>query len=168
MGQNLLQYTSWHSTTHGGRPPDSHLFFYAASSQFDRVKLRCGDTIWHVSVVPPGRGQPPQLVLCGRLVPECVTNDQSKVREWTDGYVYPAKWHALRHKDTAEPYRAIDIDDLSPQLRFESRHDRLRLVDGPPLGQQLQRIRRLTPDSVELLSLRWEEHHPPAGATVAK
>ena len=164
MASDFLQYCPWASIAQGGRPP-SRFYFYAASAQFDRISLRAGDTVWHVSLRPlraDGR-LPGVLVLCGRLLVHYVTDDEGEARRRIGHYVegYPPRpesQHAFAREGGEELYAEIDIDDLAADLRFMSKHDRLALEDGHVDPQQLQAMRRLVPESAALLAERWSAH----------
>lgn len=164
MASDYLQYTPWASIAQGGRPP-GRFYFYAASAQFDRISLSVGDTVWHVSLRPlraDGR-LPGALVLCGRLLVHYVTEDEGEARRRIGHYVegYPPRpdsYHAFAREGAEELYAEIAIDDLASELRFLSKHDRLALEDGHVQPQQLQAMRRLTPESAALLRARWETH----------
>jgi hypothetical protein len=166
MASDYLQYTPWASLTTDGRPP-SPLDFYAASAQFDHIRLAVGDTVWQVSLRPlRADGQlPGALLLCARLLVHYVTDDEREARRRIGHYPrcedYPPRTesqHAFAREGGEELYAAIAIDDLAPELRFLSKHDRLTLADGHADPQQLQAMRRLAPGSAALLAARWEAH----------
>lgn len=158
MASHYLAYTPWKSIKSGGRPA-SPRYFYTASSQFDRMGLQAGDTIWQVSVRPESG----KLLLCGCLVVHYVTSDVGEARRriahyTAEPFLWPAKWHAFAREGAEEPYAEVCVHDLAPALRFASEHDRLTLDEGRVNPQQLQAIRRLAPESAELLAGRWGVH----------
>ena len=165
MPSDYLQYCPWSSFDQGGRPP-SPKFFYAASGQFDHIQLAPGDTIWHVSLRPlraDGR-LPGELTLCGRLVVHIVTGDVGEARRriahYTPGYEpRPDSVHAFAREGVEDSYKELSIEALAPDLRFVSKHDRLTLAGGHVDPQQLQAMRRLTPEAAALLLARGEAHH---------
>lgn len=168
MPSHYLAYVPWKSIKSGGRPA-SPRYFYAASSQFDRIGLQTGDTIWHVSVRP----ETGEMVLCGRLVVHYVTSDVAEARRrighyTAEPFLWPAKWHAFAREGAEEPYAEVNVHDLAPRLRFASEHDRLALEDGRVNPEQLQAIRRLAPDSAALLAECWRAYREAMAAGVAR
>lgn len=164
MPSDYLQYCPWAGIAQGGRPP-SRFYFYAASAQFDRINLAVGDTVWQVSLRPlrsDGR-LPGELLLCGRLLVYYVTDDEGEARRRISHYVEgfaprPDCHHAFVREGAEELYAEVLIEDLASDLRFLSKHDRLALEDGHVDPQQLQAMRRLTPESASLLASRWAAH----------
>lgn len=121
---------------------------YAASGQFRN--LEPGDRIWVVT----SNGD--TLLLVG-VIPVTSVGDQNHAsRRLGNVPGYEAPLYAFGPKDREALAVAIDISDIADQLRFISNaSDRLNLKKD--LAQQLQRIRRLTPESVRLLAQALDE-----------
>lgn len=142
MDNHFLQYTSWTSINTGGRP-SSGPFFYASSKQYNRIGLRKGDIIWHISLRPRADGQPSELILCGRLLVERVTQSEAEAatiirKRIGDDYVWGHQSVHAFAGENAEPYDEAGIGDLAPLLRFDSSSgaDRLHVIDGVINAQQ--------------------------------
>lgn len=155
MSHNHLQL--WHHTTARRELDDSRVLRHSGSDQFCRTRwrVRPGDTLWVVTVYPPGG-----LFLLGRLlVGECT--DHEGARQCLDYEPYEADYHVIARPGTEEPLRQVNLMAVARELRFVSRvNDRLDLADGLVDAQQLQTMRRLTPDSAELLEQRWSASDP--------
>jgi hypothetical protein len=124
---------------------------HAASNQYGSV--RPGDTVWIVTARPGGR-----LVLLNRLrVHEGPLSQRQAARRLGErpDDLYEAKYHILSDEADMEPVREVELADIAASLRFESTRDRLDVSGGRIKAQQLQRMRRLTPESTALLRARW-------------
>ena len=156
MSQHFLRYIPWESLQHW-----KHIYVierYAGGEKFDSFGIRQGDVIWGVSIplmpgsIRLGKG----LVLFGKLQIGCVTSDRTKIQRMMGTRdIWAASRYAIAREGTEVPYTEIDISTLAPQIRFESVRDRLTIEDGRIGAQQLQTMRRLTPDSVALLEEAW-------------
>jgi hypothetical protein len=123
---------------------------HSASDQLDRVQP--DDTVWVATVYKGG-----DFVLLGRLeVGECTDEEGAKELLDTDD-IWPAKYHVLSKPGYEEPLREVSLMDVAEDLRFLSKtgKDRLKVTDGRVNAQQLQRIRRLTPESARMLEKKW-------------
>ncbi len=122
---------------------------HVASSQLNIVQNQPGaHTLWIVNS-SGGRLRTIGFLRVGRIL-----SRRDAEREL--GYeVYPAKWHALAKPGTAVIAREIDIQRLATRLSFEGRTERLKLIKGGTNGQQLQRLRRLTPGSARMMEDAW-------------
>ncbi len=147
MSRDFLQL--WHHTTADWHLSESYILSHAGSDQFHRVQP--GDTIWTVTVYPPG-----ELVLLGRLrVGERTDYQGARERFRTDD-IWEAKYHVIAESGTEEPLQEVDLMDVARELRFVSKiNDRLDLVDGLVKAQQLQTMRELTPESAKMLEGKW-------------
>jgi hypothetical protein len=122
---------------------------HAAGSQYRRT--RPGDTVWLVTV-RDGR-----LRLVTRILVEHVTDQAGAGRLLgvDPERLWAADWHIIAVKGSEWPILDVDIHDLVPSLRFESKSGRDRLAvedDGTITAQQLQTMRVLSPGSAELLA----------------
>jgi hypothetical protein len=123
--------------------------YHWASDQYGR--LRSGDTLWLVTAWPKGR-----LALLGRVIVGQVVNQAQAEQILGIDDLWEAKYHIIPEPGTEQPLVNQDIADLSPQLRFESDRDRLRVVDGQVNPGQLQTMRQLTTMSTQLLNWCWK------------
>ena len=140
---------------------ESPLLVHAASEQYGRVAPR--DTVWIVTTWPGG-----QLMLLGRIIVHLVTDHVTAARLLGTDDLWDATYHILAVPGLAEVARDVDLTDLAPALRFESRQrDRLDLSLSTKLGSQLQSMRHLTAGSASLLRQRWGEDFE-YGAAVAQ
>jgi hypothetical protein len=126
------------------------LLNHSASGQYHR--LGPDDTLWIVTAWPGGI-----LTLIGRLVVGVVTDQETAAKLLGTDDLWEAAYHVVAAAGTAEPMREVDLSDLASQLRFVGSRDRLTVVDGRVNANQLQTMRRLTPESVRLLESRWRE-----------
>jgi hypothetical protein len=127
------------------------LLDHIASDQLKPSLINIGDTIWIVT------SQDGRLFLLGRLIVGKIIEGQKEAEAyWDNGALWEAKFHIAPEPGTEEYARLIDISDTASQLRFESKDaDRLTIVRGRVNAQQLQRVRRLTIESLALLEIRW-------------
>ena len=139
----------WHHTTADWHLRRRYVLSHAGSDQFYRV--RRGDTVWAVTVYPPG-----ELVLLGRLrVGELTGYEGAKARLGTND-VWEAKYHIIAESGTEELLREVDLMDLAGDIRFVSKvNDRLNLTDGLVKAQQLQTMRELATESASMLGEKW-------------
>ena len=134
----FLQYwKNYNSAKELGSPLD-----FAASAQFK--KLMKGDVLWIVAL------REHRLTLLGKLIVGSVVPRKMAVEQLGDR-VYDAPLVALAEPGTEQDIIEADIQELALQLRFESSHD--RLDPERTVGQQLQRLRELTNESVQKLQL---------------
>lgn len=119
---------------------------HAGSDQFG--SLHQGDVLWIC-----GQWRNHRLVLIGPLrLDEMPVSRSEARRRWPD--VIDRQFHA--YTDDRESTRVVPLGSLLSRLRFKSKiSDRLDVAK--PLGQQLQRIRRLTPRSAALLWTVWHK-----------
>jgi hypothetical protein len=121
-----------------------------ASAQLDR--LRIGDRVWVVAA-PAGR-----LVTLGWVPVLEPAVGRAEARRRLGREPYDAPFHLFVPDADARPPRECDLHSLAGILRFESRaSDRLILADGKVNGQQMQTMRRLTPESAALVEARWRD-----------
>lgn len=118
----------------------------AVSAQFKRISV--GSRLWIVTC-RTGR-----LHLAGPIpVARIMTPQETKKeRSWE---IPDGKLCAVPPPGKGAACRNIDIGTLASELRFESPLSRLQVLDGRVNPQQLQTLRRLTPDSARLLERRW-------------
>jgi len=142
--RHFLQYwKTYNPEAERGTPLD-----FAASAQFK--KLMKGDVLWIVAL------REHRLTLLGKLVVGSVVPRKRAVEQLGDR-VYDAPLVALAEHGTDQDILEADIQELSSQLRFESRHD--RLDPERTVGQQLQRLRQLTNKSVQELQSALDSAH---------
>ncbi|HEY0379110.1 MAG TPA: DUF3883 domain-containing protein [Pyrinomonadaceae bacterium] len=125
------------------------LLLHSGSEQLYRVQA--GDTVWIVTVRPPGN-----LFVVGRLqIGERISYEEAKRRFSSN--VWKAKYHIVAESGTEEELREVSLMDIAESLRFQSstKRDRLTLSNGRVKAQQLQAMRRLTASSVALLQAKW-------------
>jgi len=121
-----------------GKPID-----HAGSTQFTRV--RPDDVVWIVTL-RKGR-----LKLLGRMVVSEIISRAEAQKRFTD--VYGARFHIVAKNGTVKILTEHDIQDIAPDLRFDSGHDRLTLESPTKTdGKQLQSLRELRPESAKLLA----------------
>jgi hypothetical protein len=137
--RHFLQY--WKSNEADmvvGKPLD-----HAGSTQFTRV--RRDDIVWIVTL-RKGR-----LKLLGRIVVSEIISRAEAQKRFTD--VYGAPFHIAAKSGTVKILAEHDIQDIAPDLRFDSGHDRLTLESPTKTdGKQLQSLRELRPESAKLLA----------------
>ena len=116
---------------------------HAASGQFNSVVP--GDTLW----ICGSRTQKDLLTIGPLLVHRMVGQDEADKR--MGGPTFEAKYHAFAPSDAISPTREVSLTSIVDRLRFESR-ERPSLDLGKTFGGQLQRIRKLTPESAARIS----------------
>ena len=122
--------------------------YHTASEQL--YKVRPGDIIWIVTVRPPGH-----LTVVGRVeVGECTNREAAMERLGTKD-VWDAKYHVIAKPGTEELLREVNIANIAEDLRFESSHNRLNVINGGVNGRQLQAMRLLTSASAALVEAEW-------------
>lgn len=129
--------------------PDGSPLNHWASNQFK--KLEQGDHVWLVT------SEEKQLFLVGHLVVDQVLDTAGAVQYLgTDDLYEKSDYHIVASEADREFMVVVNIDELVPLLRFEGPNDRIDLSQGSGgLGQRLQTIRHLTPESVTLLEAHW-------------
>jgi hypothetical protein len=153
MPTNFLAYLK-PATAEFNLERDDLMFWHSASEQFAKRHVEPGDTLWTVTVWPSGA-----LTLLGRLIVGEITDAAGAAHALGVEVDEPweANYHALAEPVTEQPLREVDVSDLAADLRFESKSDRLVVVNGRVHAGQLQTMRRLTPESAALLEARWNE-----------
>lgn len=144
MAQDFLSY--WRPDTLDAVIESGGPLNHAASNQYGRVNN--GDTVWLVTV-RSGR-----LRLAGRIIVSQVTDQAGATRILGETDLWEADYHILSVSGTEHQVTDLDIQQLAPQLRFDSAagNDRLNVADdGVVSPQQLQTMRVLSPTSVGLL-----------------
>ncbi len=135
----------WHHTTADQNLREARTLDHAASEQFHRV--RPGDTVWVVTVYPPG-----ELVLLGRLRVGVRTDQEGAQRRLGTDDVWEARYHVIAESGSERPLRELDLMGVAADLRFVSKTaDRLDVKGGRVNAQQLQTVRELTPGSATVL-----------------
>lgn len=117
----------------------------AASNQYSTVNS--GDTLWIC-----GHNANNDLVTVGYiLVDEVIGQDEANLRfpalKWT------ADFHACARKGKEVSTREVSLEPIISKLRFVSKRDQLDTLKH--FGNQLQRIRELTPESSRMLIDLW-------------
>lgn len=132
-----------------GKPLD-----YTASGQFAGVGLQAGDTLWIVTI------REHRLKLVGPDVEQVCTRAEAEEqlrRHNLFGGLFTERppLYALPLEATMQIAQEIDIHDLAADIRFNSPVNRLFIdTDGKIDGKQIQRLRRLTLSSEEMLEVR--------------
>jgi len=146
-GRHFLAY--WTPRSLDRQLPSACNLEHSASNQFKYV--RPGDTVWLVTV------RDGVLRLVTRIVVGLVTNQSGAADHF--GCRLDDLWDATHHIISAAgaelPIYDRDIRHLAARLRFKSDagHDRLNLTpDGAVNAQQLQTMRRLSPEAAEMLA----------------
>ncbi|MFZ4854918.1 MAG: GIY-YIG nuclease family protein [Desulfuromonadaceae bacterium] len=117
----------------------------AASNQYSNVNP--GDTIWIC-----GYKEKYDFVIVGFIfVDEIIAQDEANSRfptlKWT------ADYHACACTGKEVLTRGVSLEPIISELRFVSKRDRLDTKKHP--GNQLQRMRELTPESSQMLIDLW-------------
>jgi len=115
-----------------------------ASNQLFRVSP--GDTIWIVTLT-----EDRELVLAGRMMVADVVEHEEALQRMPNAGLWQAEYYAFPVPGTEEFLRETDIHHLVEDLRFESENDRLVVRDGQINPHQLQSMRKLTPESSDML-----------------
>jgi len=114
-----------------------------------------GDTLWVVTLT-----QERELFLAGRLVVGEIIEYEEAMRRMPDAGLWRAEYYAFPELDTEEFIRPLPLTEIAEELRFDGENDRLTIRDGQINPQQLLKLRKLTPESAELVTLIWEESAP--------
>ncbi len=77
-----------------------------------------------------------------------------------DAGLWQSEYYAFPEPGTEELLRPVSLFEIAEELRFDGENGRLTIVDGKINPQQLRRRRKLTPESVELVTRVWEESAP--------
>lgn len=123
------------------------LLDHSASDQYGSIQR--GDTVWIVTAWPGGH-----LVLLGRIRVDAITGQTAAERRLRTDDVWPAQYHIFPAAGDAEPIREVELSDVAELLRIESKRDRLDVMEGRVDAKQLQRMRRLTPETASILRAR--------------
>jgi len=133
---------------------------YLTGAQLRRVKP--GDVLWVINV-HQGR-----LFLIGRLLTEFVVDDSEVALALVEpeDEIWPdAEWYVISNRYSAESLREIDVTPLAGGLTFDSGSYQLDLSGGVDVGQ-LRALRRLTPETAQLLEQVWyDDAYTPADIT---
>jgi hypothetical protein len=138
-----LQY--WKSDDFIGNKFDP--IIHSASNQFK--KLLPDDVLWIVTL------RDRQVFLIGRLhVGEVLNRSQFESR-YQDAY--PKEYFAVAKEGTVERENWVNLEDEIDDIRFSSPTGRDRLIrkNGIVNGKQLQTLRLLNHDSINLLETKW-------------
>lgn len=123
---------------------------HAGSNQFKRRNIKVGDTVWVVTVKTDG-----QLYLVGRMVVDQFVDKKTALEMFTNE-VIDRDVHIVVNEENSEPFREVNLMDIADDLRFISNDsDRLDIIDGKVDGRQLQTIRELTTESINLIKAKW-------------
>lgn len=158
MSRHFLRYLPWESLCHWKTAYGVER--YAGSNLFDGLGVAIGDILWGVSIPLDAtkRQLSVGLVLYGRLQIGTITSDSGLIRRLmgTDD-IWDANRFVIAKLGDEAPYSAIDISGIASRLEFDSAVSRRLIIndDGRIPAQQLQTIRRLTPESAHLLEGTW-------------
>lgn len=100
----------WHHTTADQNLREARTLGHAASEQFHRV--RSGDTVWVVTVYPPG-----ELVLLGRLRVGVRTDQEGAERRLGTDDVWEARYHVIAEPGSEQPLREVNLMGVAADLR---------------------------------------------------
>jgi hypothetical protein len=146
MSHSFLQY--WKSAQVKYELSVGRALKHSGSGQLNKVKT--GDTVWIVTVMPPG-----ELFTVGRIKVSDVFGYTEAKRRFTDN-VWKAKYHIAAEPGTEENLRLLNLMRIAGELRFQSpTNDRLIISRGHVKAQQLQAMRKLSPASALLLEAEW-------------
>lgn len=121
---------------------------HIASNQFGRVDD--GDRVWIVNATEDG-----ELITMG-FVDATQPVSMAEARRRLTYEPWDADYHIIVPKGRAQRARIVRLHHLVEQIRFDSTaSDRLHLRNGRVNGQQMQTMRRLTPDSALLVAEAW-------------
>ena len=119
---HFLQLWSYYTALQNLR--QGRLLDHTASEQLYRV--RPGDTVWVVTVYPPG-----ELVLLGRVRAGACTDQEGAEEMLGTDDVWEARHHVIAEPGSEQPLRQVDLTGVAKDLRFVSRvNDKLDLNDG--------------------------------------
>jgi len=124
---------------------------HSGSGHYGRLQI--GDTVWIVTI----RNNGAQMGLIGRIIVGEILNHEEALEIFHADTLYDTDYHVIAVPGTEEENREVDIIDIARDLRFiaPDGRDRLRVSNNRVNGQQLQSIRKLTPESVVLLTTKW-------------
>jgi hypothetical protein len=115
---------------------------HAASDQLGKVES--GDEVWFVTITDH------ELILFGHmLVGELMSQSRAEAVVGKD--IWEAKYH-VAPKRSPELFREVSITSIALDLRFEGGVQRL---PSEYSGRNLQTMRELSPESVEMLRSVW-------------
>ncbi len=124
------------------------LLNHSAGNQLGRVKP--GDIVWIISVEPPGR-----LITLGPIYVQQKVR-QRKAEALIGPNLWPADWHIVDTSENAHRAKRVDLSPIASRLRFVSQDfPILDLKQGKVSGTQFQQMRKLEPESAELISRVW-------------
>ncbi len=131
-----------------GNPPVYHL----GSEQLDKVAV--GDVIWIITV------EDGDLLLVGRFPVEHLVNREEAGKILNTDDLWESSLHAVCNEKNAKPMNVLRISDLLPALWFNTQKEDTQIElekDNTINGRRLQTIKRLAPDSVELIEHVWTQ-----------
>lgn len=124
------------------------ILYRSAGDQLRKVKP--GDVVWIISVDPPGK-----LITLGPIHVERVLSHQ-EAKVLLGPKLWPAHWFIVNTGENVHRAKYVDLSSIASSLHFESKNfSELILKDDKVSGTQFQRMRKLTPESVELISRMW-------------
>jgi hypothetical protein len=130
---------------------------HSASDQYRRVSV--GDQLWGCCVT----AEDGRLFLFGHMNIDWIGSPEEAAQKpgIHSHILQEGEIQVITADENVEQVKWIDITDIAPQLRFISPIDRdkLELVNGRVNPQQLQKMRRLTPETVKLLRDTWYRTH---------
>ena len=148
MAHDYFHYWKPSTVDHNlGRGPLNH----TSGNQLNPGRINAGDTIW-VATVRNG-----VLLLAGRIIVGRIIRGQKAAENFLrTSNLWEAEFHVIAKPGTEENLQEVNIEDIAASLRFQSPSaDCLTVTNGRVNAQQLQSLRKLTPESVALLQQRW-------------
>ncbi|MGE3495020.1 MAG: hypothetical protein AB7N73_10010 [Gemmatimonadales bacterium] len=127
---------------------------HAASAQYGR--LTTGNRVWIC-----GRAHDtPELFVIGYIDVWHRVDEETAQRLLDDQYddylPWEADWHILPRASEVCATQAVSLVPIYTRLKFDSSaNSRLKLINGHPNAQQLQTMRKLTPDGAAVLQGHW-------------
>jgi hypothetical protein len=119
---------------------------HSASNQYKRCRV--GDVLWIVTV------RDGKLYLVGRFSIKHLVDHETACRLLDNDDLWAADLHAIGDPKGGDPIRPVSIHKIAHHLRFENKagkETRILIENGKINGGSLQTMRRLKPDSIELL-----------------
>lgn len=166
MAADYLAYWPWELVEH--ELAEVRILVHDNSGKLAQRRVAVGDTLWYVTIPESPPGTPSgKLRLFGCLRVGKIWMDHDAVQHYLE-QTYAIQWPVRRNttntyhvtvvEGTAQPYKQIEAEHLAPELRFESKQDRLTVEHHRVINvQQLQALRKLTPASAKLLADLWDQ-----------
>lgn len=125
----------------------------AGSKYYLTCGVKPGDAVWIVTA------EGPQLLLCGPIEVGWIGGREEAVARVKNDNLFDLPCWVVAREGTAQLIQRIDITPHVPELSFETKTGTttMNVGEGVTFGQSLQRVRKLTPASAQLLARIWRE-----------